>query len=138
MEPILNAFTIALINSMAGDAWMQAHAAVVGLWRRLRHQRADDTDRDLRALRERVLAAQATGRTDAEQSLAQVWQGRLHELLLDNPDLPAELERILQQVLLPLLTPEERGQVKALIMTGSSHDHSTFNQVAGNQINFRP
>ena len=138
MEPILNAFTVALINSMAGDAWAHAHAAVIALWRRWRHQQADDTDRDLRDLRERVLAARAAGRADTEQALERVWQGRLQELLLDHPDLPAELERVLEQELMPLLRPEERSRVGTIIMTGSSHDGSTFNQVAGDQINFRP
>jgi hypothetical protein len=138
MDPIFNAFTIALINSMASDAWTQAHAAVVAIWRRFRHQQADDTDKDLRALRERVLAARAADRTDTERSLERVWRGRLEELLLDNPELPAELERVLQQELMPLLSPEERSSVRTVIMTGSSHGSSTFNQVAGNQINFRP
>ena len=50
----------------------------------------------------------------------------------------AELRRILDDTLTPVLTSAEQAWIGTLIMMGSSHGTSTFNQVAGNQINYRP
>lgn len=84
------------------------------------------------------LDARQAGRADTEQALTGVWQGRLQQLLLDDPGLAAELRRVLDNTLTPALTPAEQARIGTLIMTGSSHGSSTFNQVAGNQINYRP
>ncbi|MEO7194968.1 MAG: hypothetical protein ABIZ05_09115, partial [Pseudonocardiaceae bacterium] len=59
-------------------------------------------------------------------------------LLLDEPAVAVELRRVLDESLTPVLTPAEQSRVGAIIMTGTSHDSSTFNQVAGDQINYRP
>ncbi|MGB6163052.1 MAG: hypothetical protein WCF33_05705 [Pseudonocardiaceae bacterium] len=67
-----------------------------------------------------------------------VWQGRLQQLLLDEPAVAAELRRVLDETLTPVLTPPEQARIGTLIMRGSSRDSSTFNQVAGNQITYRP
>jgi hypothetical protein len=67
-----------------------------------------------------------------------VWQGRLQQLLLDEPAVAAELRRVLDEALTPVLTPVEQARIGTLVMQGSSRDSSTFNQVAGNQITYRP
>jgi len=67
-----------------------------------------------------------------------VWQGRLQQLLLDEPAAVAELRRVLDETLTPVLTPAEQARIGTLVMTGCSRDNSTFNQVAGNQITYRP
>lgn len=60
----------------------------------------------------------------------------VHELLLDDPTLAIELHRVLDQTLTPMLAPSERTRISQISMTGSSHDSSTFSQVAGNQVNY--
>jgi hypothetical protein len=67
--------------------------------------------------------------------VAGVWQGRVQELLLAEPGLAGELRRVLDQTLTPMLAPAEQARIGKIVMTGRSHDASTFNQVAGNQTN---
>lgn len=138
VEPIVVVFGTALVAAMATDTWEQARSAVVALWRRVRApQQSDTLAAELEDLREQVLAARRTGRGDVEQALAVAWQGRLQELLLNSPDLAAELRQVLDSTLAPMLAPAERARIGQVIMTGSSRDSSTFNQVAGNQTNIR-
>jgi NB-ARC domain len=138
VDPIVVAFGTALVGAMATDVWQQACAGVVALWRRVHPQQADTVEADLEGLRGQVLDARQAGRADTEQALTGVWQGRLQQLLLDDPGLAAELRRVLDNTLTPALTPAEQARVGTLIMTGSSHGSSTFNQVAGNQYNVHP
>jgi hypothetical protein len=62
----------------------------------------------------------------------------LQELLRDNSTLAADMQRILNEMLIPVLAPSERARIDKIIMTGTSHDNSTFNQVLGNQIIIKP
>jgi hypothetical protein len=138
MEPIVVAFGTALVAAMATDAWQQAREAVVALWRSVHTpKQADTIDADLDRLREQILAARSEDAASTEPAHAAVWRGRLQELLLDNPALAGEMRQILDEVLLPMLPPEQLARVGQAIMIGSSHDASTFNQVAGNQINIQ-
>jgi hypothetical protein len=89
-------------------------------------------------LRAQVLDARQAGRADIEQALTGVWQGRLQQLLLDEPALAVELRRVLDESLTPVLRPAEQSRIGTIIMTGTSHGSSTFTQVAGNQITYRP
>jgi hypothetical protein len=135
VEPIVVAFGTALVAAMATDTWEEARSAVVALWRRACSPRqAKAVAQELGGLRERVLAARAAGQTDIERALERVWQGRLQELLLDNPDLASEFRAVMEQTMIPMLLAAERSQIN---MFGSSHGTSTFNQVAGNQTNLR-
>ncbi len=138
VDPIVVAFGTALVGAMATDVWQRARASVVALWRRVHPQHADIVEADLEGLRGQVLDARQTGRMDTEQALTGVWQGRLQQLLLDEPAVAAELRRVLDDTLIPALPSAEQARIGTLIMTGSSHGSSTFNQVAGNQINYRP
>ncbi|MGH3928650.1 MAG: hypothetical protein ACRDTF_01570, partial [Pseudonocardiaceae bacterium] len=113
-------------------------AAVVTLWRRVHPRQADLVEADLEGLRTQVLDARQDGRVEVEQALTGIWQGRLQQLLLDEPAVAAELRWVLDATLTPALPPSEQARVGKLIMMGSSHGRSTFNQVAGNQINYRP
>lgn len=138
MDPLVMAFGTALVGAMATDAWRQVRTRVVGLWWRVHPRQVDTVEADLEGLRARVLDARQAGRADVEQALVGVWQGRLQQLLLDEPALFAELRRVLDDTLVPVLTPVEQSRIGTLIMMGSSHGHSTFTQVAGNQIIYRP
>lgn len=138
MDPIVVAFGTALVGAMATDVWQQARASVVALWRRVHPQQADTVEADLEGLRGQILDARQAGRAEIEQALTGVWQGRLQQLLLDDPAVAPELQRVLDDTLTPVLTPAEQARIGTLIMMGSSHGSSTFNQVAGNQINYRP
>ena len=135
MDPIVLAFGTALVGAIATDTWQQVREAVTGLWRRLHpQQKADDIGTELDDLREQVVLARREGDTGTERALEGAWQVKLQQLLRADPALAAELRRVLDQVLTPALTPAEQARVGTIIMTGSSHDSSTFTQI-GTQTN---
>ncbi|GIG88758.1 hypothetical protein [Plantactinospora endophytica] len=134
MDPVVAAFGSALVAAMATDTWQWARTAVAELWRR-RNSGAEAIDGELVTLRQRILDAREADRTDGERALAAVWQGRLQELLFDDPTLAAELQRILNETLLPMLAPADRARIGQITMSGESRDNSTFNQFVGDQHN---
>lgn len=136
MDPVVLAFGPALVGAIATDTWQQAQEAVTSLWRRAHpRQKADSIGAELDELREEVLLARRSGDVDTERALEGTWQVRLQQLLRADPALAAELRHVLDQVLIPALTPAEQTRVGTIIMTGSSHDSSTFTQV-GTQTNY--
>jgi hypothetical protein len=135
MDPVVAAFGTALVGAIATDAWQQVREALTGLWRRVHPRRGDDVGAELDELREQVLAARRDGDASTERALEGAWQLRLQQLLRADPALAAELQRVLDQVLTPALTPAEQARVGTIIMTGSSHDSSTFTQI-GTQANY--
>jgi hypothetical protein len=136
MDPVVAAFGTALVGAIATDAWQQVHEAVTSLWRRVYPRREDDgIGAELDELREQVLVARRDSDTSTEQALEGAWQLRLQQLLRADPALAVELQRVLDQVLTPALTPAEQARVGTIIMTGSSHDASTFTQI-GTQTNY--
>ena len=137
MDPIALAFGTALVGAIATSTWQQVRVAVSGLWRRVHpRQKADDIGTELDELREQVLLARRDGDTNTERALEGAWQVRLQQLLRADPALAAELRRVLDQVLTPALTPAEQTRIGNIIMTGSSHDSSTFTQI-GTQTNYK-
>ncbi len=136
MDPIVLAFGTALVGAIATSTWQQVRDAVTGLWRRVHpRQQADGIGTELDDLREQVLQARRDGDTGTERALEGAWQLRLQHLLRTDPALAGELRRVLDQVLTPALTPAEQAQVGTIIMTGSSHDSSTFT-LFGTQTNY--
>ena len=136
MDPVVAAFGTALVGAIATDAWQQVREAVISLWRRVHPQKADDIGTELDELRDQVLLARRDGDTDTERAFEGAWQVRLQQLLRADPALADEMRRVLDQVLTPALTPAEQARVGTIIMTGSSHDSSTFTQI-GTQTNYR-
>ena len=137
MDPVSLAFGAALVGAIATDEWPRVREAVMGLWRRLRpKQQADDVEAELGDLREEVLAARRDKDAGTEKALEGAWQVKAHQLVrADASALAEELRRVLDQVLTPALTPAEQARVGTIIMTGSSHDSSTFTQI-GSQVNY--
>jgi len=136
MDPIVLAFGTALVGAIATSTWQGVREAVTGLWRRVHpQQKANDIGAELDELREQVLVARRDGDKDTERALEGTWQVRLQQLLRADPALAAELRHVLDQVLTPALTPAEQARIGTIIMTGSSHDSSTFTQI-GTQTNY--
>jgi hypothetical protein len=130
MDPVVAAFGTALVGAIATDAWQQVREAVISLWRRVPPRREDDgIGAELDELREQVLVARRNGDAGTERTLEGAWQVRLQELLGADPALAVELQRVLDQVLTPALTP-----VGTILMTGSSHDSSTFTQIGSQDM----
>jgi len=83
-----------------------------------------------------MTACYALPRSRRREGAGGAWQVRLQQLPCADPALAAELQRVLDQVLTPALTPAGQARVRTIIMTGSSHDSSTFTQI-GAQVNCR-
>lgn len=127
----------ALVQAIATDAWQQVKDAVTGLWRRVRPGHADHVDGELDELRQQVLRARADGDGSTEQALEGAWQLRLQDLLRADPALAADLQQVLNQVLTPALSEAGQARIGTILMTGASHDSSTFTQI-GTQVNYGP
>lgn len=135
MDPIVIAAGTALVSAMATDAWQQARAGLVALWRRARPQQAATVDGDLEVLREQVLDARQSGSLATEQALAGTWQLRLQELLRADPKLAGELQQVLEHALIPALAPSQRAQIGRIMMTATAYDHARISQAGGDQYN---
>lgn len=141
MDPITVAAGSALVGAMATDAWEQIREAVVALWRRARPEAADTVGPELEELRAEVLRARRDTDEDTESALAGAWRLRLHQLLrqaaedaqdtaqrtaqsraqhtaqstASAAELAAELRGLLDELLLPALSTDERTEVRALV-----------------------
>ncbi|GAA4587277.1 hypothetical protein BJY16_008184 [Actinoplanes octamycinicus] len=134
MDPTALAFATALVSAMATQTWSDARAAVLAVWRRRKAEAETETvAADLDLAHERVLSAGETGHPETVEAVVDVWQGRVQELLLDHPELAADLREVLTTTLLPMLDKARADRARSIIMTGTSRDSSTFNQVAGDQ-----
>jgi hypothetical protein len=122
---------------MATEAWERARDAVVALWRRARPDRADTVAAELAEVREDVLRARDTGDEEMERVLASDWQHRLRRLVRDDPQLAAELRRVLDYELTPLLPSMSQEQIGSLsIKTTTSGKGRTTILGQGTQHNY--
>ena len=113
---------------MATSTWQQVQEAVTGLWHRM-HPKKADIGTELSELREQVVLARRDGDADTEKALEGAWQLKLQQLLRTDPSSAADIERVLNEILVPVLAPAERSRVGTIIMRGSSHGSSTFTQI---------
>jgi pheromone shutdown protein TraB len=135
MDPIVLAFGTALVGAIATSTWQQVRDTVAGIWRRIRQQDADGIGAELDELRVQILQARREGDAETETALEGTWQVKLQQLLQVEPAVAAEMQRVLEEVLTPALTPAEQTRVGTIMMMGSSHDSSTFTQI-GIQAHF--
>ncbi|MFV2126603.1 hypothetical protein ACFHWS_19000 [Micromonospora sp. LOL_013] len=105
----------------------------VALWRRVRPQQADAVAAELAEVREEVLTARRDGDTDAEQGLVDDWQRKLQRLIRQDPAFAAELRRLLDDTLTPLLPPADQQQVGSITMTANAKDNARVYQAARDQ-----
>jgi hypothetical protein len=129
MDPLVLAFGTALVGAIATSTWQQVRDTVTGIWRRVRPHEAGGIEAELCELREHIVQARRVGDTATETALEGAWQVKLQRLLRAEPALATELQGVMDEVLTPLLTAAGQARVGTIMMVGSSHDSSTFNQV---------
>jgi hypothetical protein len=124
MDPIALAAGTALVGAMATDAWQQARAAVVTLWRRVHADQAEIVTSELETVRSRILTAREAADEATEQALVGAWRLRLQQLLEEDPSLADDMRRLLDEHLAPALPGEEQSQLQAVVMKAETHDES--------------
>ncbi|MGY4981692.1 hypothetical protein ACWCYL_31855 [Streptomyces sp. 900105755] len=120
MDPIVLAAGTALVSAMATDAWQRTTNAMVDLWRRARPAGAQalsvtNVGAELDRLRADVVAARDRNDSETEEALAGAWRMHLQRLLIQDPELAPELRRLLDEHLIPVLTPGEQVQVNSVV-----------------------
>ena len=134
MDPDALAATVgnALITAVATDAWHQAVSATVSLWRRVHPRRAEAIEEELAETHELVVTARQEGDIHAERRLSEEWGSRLLRLVRTDPDTAAELQRLLDEVLIPL-NPQYEGGSASVVMKATSFGQGDIFQAAGQQ-----
>lgn len=128
MEALAMAAATALVGALATDAWQAARSAVLALWRRVHPDRVPTLEKELGEARSDVLA----GGQQAAQEVAVTWKRQLLHLLNDDPLAEAELQRILDEELTPLLSPAQRQSVHNVFTATASGEAQVFQ--AGHDI----
>ncbi|MFI9848566.1 hypothetical protein ACIHFD_66995 [Nonomuraea sp. NPDC051941] len=133
MDPIVLAAGTALVTAMVTDAWQSAREGVVALWRKARPEQADAVQAELVEVRGQMLEARRDGDADTEQALVGSWQVRLQQLLRDDPSLAQEINRVLDEVLTPVLEPADQARVGSLVIKAKASGHSRIYQAGRDQ-----
>ncbi|GAA3076036.1 hypothetical protein [Streptosporangium carneum] len=133
MDPIVLAAGTALVTAMATDTWQQARSGAVALWRRVRPEQEKAVEDELAEVRLQILAARDDGDTDTERALAGAWQIRLQQLLREDPDLANELKQVLDNVLTPALSLNEREQYGEITMKATASGQGRVYQAGRDQ-----
>jgi hypothetical protein len=123
----------ALIAAMTTDAWQQARSAIVGLWLRVYPNRAETIGEELTEVRQEAMAARQQGHAEAEEGLVADWQRRLRRLLDANPEIAADLQQVLDDVITPGLEPADRERVSQIVMSAQASGHGRVFQ-AGRDV----
>lgn len=131
MDPIVLAAGTALVSAMATDAWQHSRAALVAVWRQVRPAEGDTISRELEELRTAVIAAQAQRDDETQTALAGAWRVRLQRLVDDSPAVAGELERVLHEALMPVLSAHERPGIGSVTMRARASDSARVYQAAG-------
>ncbi|MFF6955022.1 MULTISPECIES: hypothetical protein [unclassified Streptomyces] len=110
---------------MASDAWEDARATALALWRRVHPERVATVEAELAEVRTDVLAARDSGDAETETQLAADWQRRLQRMLDADPALAAELRRVLDE-LSPAAAPTTPGTTVTQRATVSGRGNRVF------------
>jgi hypothetical protein len=121
--PLAAAAASALIAAMTTDAWEQARAGVVGMWRRVHPDRAGTIHDELAQSRHEALEARENDDVDSAAGLVADWQRRLRRLLEADPAMVGELQRLLDDVLSPAVDPADRQRIDRVVMKAQASGH---------------
>ena len=137
MDPLVLAAASAVVTAMATDGWQQARAAMVKLWRRSRPEHVPAIETDLDDTHAEVIVARKAHDRAAEEELVADWQRKLRRLLTADPDLAIELQRVLREELVPLLSASEQARLQNIQnITASAPGATAQGAMFGNVINY--
>ncbi|MFG2938851.1 hypothetical protein [Streptomyces sp. NPDC048282] len=133
MDPFSIAATT-LISALSTEAWQQARAAAVALWRCARPEDAPRIEAELTDARALVLTARERGDEQTEISLTEDWGERLRQLVGEMPDLELQLLRSFYELRPVPMTEPERRAIGTVTLKAEGRDNAQIYQAVGNQI----
>lgn len=134
MEALILAAANALVSAMTTDGWQQARSVIVALWRRHRPDHMSAIEAEVDATHGEM----ASGGAGVGDELVADWKRKLRRLLEADPALEAELRRVLDEQLLPLLSASEQARVQNIQhITASAPGAVAQGVMYGNIINHR-
>ncbi|MEU2619529.1 hypothetical protein ABZ642_15450 [Streptomyces sp. NPDC007157] len=123
MDALTLAAASAVVGTMTTQAWEQARQTVVAFWRQRHPEEVPAIDAELVYGRTQVTEALAVGDRSAEEALIGDWQRKLRRLLTEDPSLGAELQRLLDEELTPLLPDAEAARITKIRMNAKVSGH---------------
>ncbi|MFJ9034371.1 hypothetical protein ACIRQP_39185 [Streptomyces sp. NPDC102274] len=121
-----------VVSGMATAGWEQAQQAMGELWRRVYPERAGTVVAELGEARAEVLVARRNGDEGAERELVGEWEARLRRLLVANPEMVPELQRLIDELDPTARAEEPRTGNVTLTANASGRSRVTM---AGRDIN---
>jgi hypothetical protein len=142
MDPELvdlaSAAASSVVKLLATDAWEKAKLGIAKLWRRVHPDRGEAIEKDLVQARTELLSALSEGEEKAKELqsvLTDEWQGRLRHLLAVNPQLAADLRRLLDTDLTPALSAAKNVMGTAITVTAKAKGKARVYQVGQGEQN---
>ncbi|QIY75202.1 hypothetical protein HEP84_45290 [Streptomyces sp. RLB1-33] len=121
-----------VVSGMATAGWEGVQRAMGDLWRRVHPERADTVVAELGEARAEVLVARRNGDEQAERELVGEWQARLRRLLVANPEMVTELQRLIEELRPTVREEEPRAGSVTLTANASGRSRITM---SGRDIN---
>ncbi|MEV4504178.1 hypothetical protein [Streptomyces klenkii] len=121
-----------VVALMATDAWVRTREGVVTLWRRVRPLQADEIGTALEETREEILAARRDEDAASAEDLERDWRRRLRRLLLADPTVAQELERIFEAARASL-PEDEQPRIPMVQMQAHASGHARIYQAGRDQ-----
>jgi hypothetical protein len=91
----------AVVTALTTDVWERTRTAVGSLWRRACPDRAETVEAELLETRELL---EGPGADALAEAMADDWRGKFLRLLAARPDVAQEVQRMLDEVLVPSQT----------------------------------
>jgi leucyl aminopeptidase (aminopeptidase T) len=133
MDPVVVMAGTALVGAIVTDAYQHVRGAAAALWRRGDPEQAAAVERDLDETRARVLAARADGDRETEEAIVGGWRLRLQDLVRQDPAAAQELQRVLDEELLPVLDAADRDRARSVNLRATASGNARVYQ-AGRDI----
>jgi type IV secretory pathway protease TraF len=98
LAALISTAATTLVQLLATAVWERATSAVVGLWRRVRPERAQVVEAELEDSRAAMLVARQAGDEQAERALVAEWQNRLRRLVAADARVVEELAGVVAEL----------------------------------------
>ena len=120
------------VTLLVTDGWQRVSTGLGDLWRQAQPNRASAVEAELLEARDQIVAARAAGPAQSreiEEALVDEWQARLRRLLAANPELVAELRRLVNDEWTPALPAQSRAWAGDVTMHATASGQGRVYQV---------